>query len=82
MAEQMEISRLRAELARSEDGARPSLGKATAYFGKGPEVKYAFIERHRHLWPICVQCRSAQVRAIRLSSTPDSAAAGSRIGGI
>jgi putative transposase len=20
-------------------------------------VKYAFIERHRHLWPICVQCR-------------------------
>jgi len=24
-------------------------------------VKYAFIERHRHLWPICVQCRVLQV---------------------
>ena len=28
---------------------------------KGPEVKYAFIERHRHLWPICVQCRVLRV---------------------
>jgi transposase InsO family protein len=26
-------------------------------------VKYAFIERHRHLWPICVQCRVLKVRA-------------------
>jgi transposase InsO family protein len=24
-------------------------------------VKYAFIERHRHLWPICVQCRVLRV---------------------
>jgi transposase InsO family protein len=24
-------------------------------------VKYAFIERHRHLWPICVQCRVLKV---------------------
>ena len=26
-------------------------------------MKYAFIERHRHLWPICVQCRVLQVSA-------------------
>ena len=24
-------------------------------------MKYAFIERHRHLWPICVQCRVLRV---------------------
>jgi putative transposase len=24
-------------------------------------VKYAFIERHRRIWPICVQCRVLQV---------------------
>ena len=24
-------------------------------------MKYAFIERHRHLWPICVQCRVLKV---------------------
>jgi putative transposase len=24
-------------------------------------VKYAFIERHRRIWPICVQCRVLQM---------------------
>ena len=24
-------------------------------------MKYAFIERHRHIWPICVQCRVLRV---------------------
>ena len=24
-------------------------------------MKYAFVERHRHLWPICVQCRVLRV---------------------
>jgi hypothetical protein len=38
----MEISRLRAELARVKM-ERDILGKATAYFAKGPEMKYAFI---------------------------------------
>jgi len=37
------------------DGARP-LGKSDGILCEGPEVKYAFIERHRRLWPICVQC--------------------------
>jgi len=35
---------------------RDILGKATAYFAKG-RSEYAFIERHRAAWPICVQCR-------------------------
>ena len=45
-----------------DDGARHS-GKSDGILCKGPEVKYAFIERHRHLWPICVQCRVLKVRA-------------------
>ncbi|MGA9668548.1 MAG: IS3 family transposase [Terracidiphilus sp.] len=55
-AEQMEISRLRAELARVTM-ERDILGKSDGILCKGPEVKYAFIERHRRLWPISVQCR-------------------------
>jgi transposase-like protein len=55
-AEQVEISRLRAELARVKM-ERDILGKATAFFARGPEVKYAFIQRHRRTWPIRVQCR-------------------------
>ena len=52
----MEISRLRAELARVTM-ERDILGKATAYLREGPEMKYAFIQRHKRVWPICVQCR-------------------------
>ena len=55
-AEQMEISRLRAELARVKM-ERDILGKATAYFAKEPAVKYAWIERHRRVWPVSVQCQ-------------------------
>ena len=72
-AEQMEISRLRAELARvkmdrdilhptDEDlSAGTPAGKSDGILCKGPEVKYAFIERHRRIWPICVQCRVLKV---------------------
>ena len=59
-AEQMEISRLRAELARVTM-ERDILGKATAYFAKGAEVRYAFVERHKRVWPVCVQCRVLRV---------------------
>jgi len=54
-AEQMEISRLRAELR----GSRWSVTswKSDGILRKGPEVKYAFIQRHRRIWPIRVQCR-------------------------
>ena len=55
-AEQMEISRLRAELARVTM-ERDILGKSDGILRKGPEVKYAFIQRHKRIWPIRVQCR-------------------------
>ena len=55
-AEQMENSRLRAELARVTM-ERDILGKATAYFSKVAEMKYAFIQRNKLVWPISVQCR-------------------------
>ncbi|MDY0331857.1 MAG: IS3 family transposase [Thiomonas sp.] len=59
-AEQMEISRLRAELARVKM-ERDILGKSDGVLRKGSEVKYAFIERHRRVWPISVQCRVLEV---------------------
>ncbi len=40
----------------SDDGARHP-GKSDGVLRKGPEVKYAFIQRHRRVWPIRVQCR-------------------------
>ena len=58
-AEQMEISRLRADLAR-EDGAGHSW-KSDCILREKPAVKYAFIECHRRIWPICVQCRVLRV---------------------
>ena len=59
-AEQMEISRLRAEFARVKDGARHP-GKSDGVLRERPEMKYAFIERHRRVWPISVQCRVLRV---------------------
>ncbi|MDZ4209024.1 IS3 family transposase [Rhodoferax sp.] len=55
-AEQMEISRLRAELARVKM-ERDILGKSDGVLRKGIDLKYAFIQRHRGVWPISVQCR-------------------------
>jgi hypothetical protein len=49
--EQMEISRLRAELARD------IFGKGDGVLRKGPAMKFVIIERHRLVWPIRVQCR-------------------------
>ena len=43
-----------------DDGARHP-GKSDGILCKRPEVKYAFIERHRRVWPICVQCRVLKV---------------------
>ncbi|WP_210544819.1 IS3 family transposase [Rhodoferax sp. PAMC 29310] len=55
-AEQMEINRLRAELARVKM-ERDILGKSDGVLRKGIDLKYAFIQRHRSTWPISVQCR-------------------------
>jgi hypothetical protein len=38
------------------DGARHP-GKSDGVLRKGTEVKYAFIQRHKRVWPIRVQCR-------------------------
>ncbi|MDP2417539.1 MAG: IS3 family transposase [Hydrogenophaga sp.] len=59
-AEQMEISRLRAELARVTM-ERDILGKSDGVLRKGSEVKYAFILNHQSVWPISVQCRVLKV---------------------
>ena len=39
-----------------EDRARHS-GKSDGVLRKGIDLKYAFIQRHRSVWPISVQCR-------------------------
>jgi putative transposase len=39
-----------------DDGAR-HLGKSDGVLRKEPAMKYAFIQRHKLVWPICVQCR-------------------------
>ena len=55
-AEQMEISRLAGGVGAGDDGARHP-GKSDGVLRKGPEMKYAFIQRNRRVWPIRVQCR-------------------------
>ncbi|WP_265307666.1 IS3 family transposase [Verminephrobacter eiseniae] len=57
--EQMEISRLRAELARVKM-ERDILGKSDGVLREGAQLKYAFIHRNRQAWPISVQCRVLQ----------------------
>jgi transposase-like protein len=54
-AEQMEISRLLAELARAPM-ERDILGSATAFFRKRPGAKFAVIQRRKRICPIGVQC--------------------------
>jgi NAD(P)-dependent dehydrogenase (short-subunit alcohol dehydrogenase family) len=39
-----------------DDGARHP-GKSDGVFREGPAMKYAFIQRNKLVWPICVQCR-------------------------
>ena len=59
-ADQMEITRLKAELSHKRM-ERDILKKAAANFCEGVAVRYAFIERHRTVWPIVVQCRVLDV---------------------
>ena len=59
--EQMEIARLRAELARVKM-ERDILGKATACFARAG-VKYAWIKRHPQQWPVSLTCEVLEVSA-------------------
>ncbi|MPW23707.1 MULTISPECIES: IS3 family transposase [Paraburkholderia] len=58
--EQMELSRLRAEVARLKM-ERDILKKALRVLREGVDVKYAFIERNRRHWPISVLCEVLDV---------------------
>jgi transposase-like protein len=53
-SEQMEISRLRSELARVK--MERDIKKSDGVLRQGVAVKYAFIERHRDQWPVSIQC--------------------------
>ena len=51
-------------------------------------MRYAFIERHRKVWPVCVQCRALEVSAsgyrkhlARRATPPAAGTPGGRIGG-
>ncbi len=48
--EQQEIAQLKREAARLK-AERDILKKAAAYFAKGVDVKFAFIAKHRGIWP-------------------------------
>ena len=61
-AEQMEIARLKAELSRVRM-ERDILKKSDGILREGVAVRYAFVERHRVIWPIAVQCRVLQFSA-------------------
>ncbi|WP_430361773.1 IS3 family transposase [Trinickia sp. NRRL B-1857] len=58
--EQMELSRLRAEVARLKM-ERDIFKKSVRVLREGVDVKYAFIERNRHHWPISVLCEVLDV---------------------
>ncbi|MEC5293370.1 MULTISPECIES: IS3 family transposase [unclassified Aurantimonas] len=60
--EQMEIARLKAELSRVRM-ERDIPKKSDGILREGVAVRYAFVERHRGIWPIAVQCRVLQVSA-------------------
>nr|WP_175962623.1 IS3 family transposase [Burkholderia pyrrocinia] len=58
--EQMELSRLRTEVARLKM-ERDIFKKSVCVLREGVDVKYAFIERNRHHWPISVLCEVLDV---------------------
>lgn len=61
-ADQMEIACVKAELARTRT-ERDILKKGGGVFCEGVAVRYAFIERHRKVWPVAAQCRALNVNA-------------------
>ena len=61
-AEQMELTRLRAELGKSEDGAR-HFKKGDGVLCAGISVKSARIEGHKSCWPVTRQCEVLNVSA-------------------
>ncbi len=60
-AEQMELARLRAELARVK--MERDILKSDGELFAGVSVKYAWIERHNKRWPVTLQCAVLNVSA-------------------
>ncbi|QHB54566.1 IS3 family transposase [Ralstonia solanacearum] len=58
--EQMELARLRAEVARLKM-ERDIPKKGSGVLREGIDVKYAFIERSRHRWPVSMLCEVLEV---------------------
>ena len=52
-----------------DDGARHS-GKSHGVLREGAAMKYAWIEKNKLRWPVCVQCRVLGVSAVGISSAP------------
>ena len=82
----MEISRLKGELSRVKM-ERDILKKSDGVFCEGVVVRYAFIERHRNVWPVVVQCRGLEVSVsgyrqhrARGAKPPAAAPEGKRLG--
>ncbi|MCK2097769.1 IS3 family transposase [Thauera aromatica] len=74
-AEQMELSRLRAQVARLEM-EKCDLKKSDGIFREGAAVKYAWIEKQRRSFPLPVLCDTLSVsqsgfRAWQAGGTPD-----------
>ena len=59
--EQQEIERLRRELARMK-AERDILKKAAAYF-EGLDMRFAFVSKHRGIWPVSWICEASASRA-------------------
>ena len=55
--EQQEIERLRRELAKVK-AERDILKKAAAYFREGLDMRFAFIAKHRGIWPVWWICET------------------------
>ena len=58
--EQLEIDRLKREVTKLK-AERDILKKAAAYFAKDSGVKFAFIAKHRGVWPVTWMCEALGV---------------------
>ena len=58
----MELKRLRAQLARVTM-MRDIIKKATAYFAQEALLNYAWIARHKALWPVTLACEVLGISA-------------------
>ena len=64
--EQLEIERLRREVAKLK-AERDILKKAAAYFARDVDMRFAFIAKHRGIWPVAWLCEALVFRAVGLS---------------